>query len=171
MLTVHSTLSISSPVCRPLSWPACPAALNREGSATGTDDNSCFSRVVQSKRKALVKQVSTRNIQWQDQLHWAISGCSWQVKHLKYLLSIHPITQPGSATHHQLWALRNPSWPVKKVAVKEEAPQAVLTGVVGGRSSKGEILRAGVPIVRGKENNRNDGTSRNDVFYVQPYPF
>lgn len=37
------------------------------------------------------------------------------------------------------------------MAVKEEAPQAVLTDAVGVRSSKGEILRAGVPIMCGEE--------------------
>lgn len=57
------------------------------------------------------------------------------------------------------------------MAVKEEAPQAVLTDVVGVRSSKGGILRAGVPIVCGEEDNRNDGRSGNEVLYIQPYPF
>lgn len=57
------------------------------------------------------------------------------------------------------------------MAVKKEAPQAVLTDVVGVRSSKGEILRAGVPVVCEEENNRNERTSWNEVFYVQPYAF
>lgn len=56
------------------------------------------------------------------------------------------------------------------VAVKEEAPQAVLTDVAGIRSSNRGILRAGAQTVCG-EDNRNDGRGGNEVLYVQPYPF
>lgn len=104
-LTVWGSWSISSQVSWSLSWPVC-SALNSEGSATG--QMATASHVLYKARE---RQSNCRNNQWQVQLHWAASGCSTRVKHAKYLLSIHHVTQPGSATHHQFWSRKCPSWP------------------------------------------------------------
>lgn len=172
-LTVWGPWSIFSQVCRPLSWPACPAALNREGSAIGTDGNS-FSHVVQRKRKrkALVKQTSTRATAETSSDEFNCTGLCLAAAdrsnipntYFPFITSIN--LAPPHTTSSDHWKIHR-----DLVAVKEEAPQAVLTDVVGVRSSKGEILRAGVPIVCGEENNRNDESSRNEVFYVQHYAF